>query len=160
MKASGPGAGLDAHGLPRILHQGDGTGRQLAHGAHDLRMAGMADHQDVALVRPAIGEVALRLAVDLADQGAGGVVVVQVAALGLLRHGFRHAVGGEHDVGIGRHLVQFLHEDRALGLQRLDHGAVVDDLVPHVHRGAEPSDGLFDHANRAVDAGTKAARAG
>ncbi len=120
----------------------------------------MADHQDVALVRPAVGEMPLGLAVDLADQGAGGVVVVQVAALGLQRHGFRHAVGGEHDVRVGRHLVQLLHEHGALRLQRLDHGAVVDDLVAHVDGRAEAADRFLHHPDGAVDAGTEAARAG
>ena len=120
----------------------------------------MADHQDVALLRPAIAEMAFRLPVHLADQGAGGVVIMQVAPLRLHRHGFRHAMGREHHVGVGRHLVQLLHEHRALRLQRLHHRAVVDDFMPHVDRGAEPADRFLHDPDGTVHTGAEAARTG
>ncbi len=120
----------------------------------------MADHQDMAAVRAAAGEVALGLAVDLADQRAGRVQVHQVSALGLGRDGFGHAVGGEHDLRVGRHLVQLLDEDRALGFQVLDHGAVVDDLVPDIDRRAVAAERFLDHADGTVHPGAEAARAG
>ena len=93
MKASGRvRRHRDRAGLRLVLHQGHGAVRQLAHGADHLRVAGMADQQDVA----AAGEVLLGLPVHLADQRAGGVEVEQVAARRLGRDRFRHAMGGEH----------------------------------------------------------------
>jgi hypothetical protein len=67
------------------------------------------------------------------------------------REDHRHAVG---------HLVQFLDEDRALGLQRVDHELVVDDLVPDIDRRAIFLDRQLDDADRAVDARAEAARGG
>ena len=65
---------------------------KLAHGAFDLRVAGMADHEDVARGRAAAGVVALRLAMDLADQRTGRVEVDQLAPLRLMGDGFGDAV--------------------------------------------------------------------
>jgi hypothetical protein len=76
----------------------------------------LADHQDVPGLRPAAGEVPLGLAVDLAHQGASGVEVEEIAALRLGPHGLRHAVGGEYDLSLRRHLVQFLDKRRRPGL--------------------------------------------
>jgi hypothetical protein len=61
----------------------------------------------------------------------------------------RHAV---------RHLVQLLHEDRALGLQAVDDELVVDDLVADVDRRAVALERQLDDVDRAVDARAKAAR--
>ena len=67
---------------------------------------------------------------------------------------------GEHDRKAVRHIVQILHEDRAAGLQALDHEAVVDDLVADIDRAAEFLQRPLDDLDRAFDAGTEAARIG
>ena len=60
-------------------------------------------------------------------------------------------------MAVGGDLVQFLDEDGALGLQFLDHGAVVDDLVADVDGLAVAAEGFFHDADRSVDAGAEAA---
>jgi hypothetical protein len=114
----------------------------------------MADHQDV----PMLGEMALRLPVHFADQGAGRVVIIEIAPLGLGRDGLRHAMRAEHDMGVGRHFVQFLDEDGALRLQRFHDGAVMDDFVAHIDGGAEAANRFLHHPNGPVDACAEAAR--
>ena len=118
-------------GLGERLDQRDRAGRQLAQGADHLRMAGMADQHDLA----AAPMMDFGLAMHLGDQRTGGVEREEVAAAGLRRHRFRHAMGGEDHrrVGVGD-LVEFLDEDRALGAQALDHVAVVHDLVADIDR--------------------------
>jgi hypothetical protein len=95
-------------------------------------MAGMADEEDVA---PGLDQP-LGLAVDLADQRAGRVEIVEAATLRFGRHGLGHAMRGEDHRNSVRHLRHFLHEHRAHRLQPVDHIFVVDDLVPDVDRGA------------------------
>src|SRR5690606_10541954 len=84
--------------------------RGLAGGSLDLLVPLVADEQDVVV----LGREALGLVVHLGDQRAGGVDRAQVAAGGLLVHGGRDAVGGEHDDGPLGHLIGLLDEDRAL----------------------------------------------
>ena len=67
--------------------------------------------------------------------------------------------GKHHRPAVG-HLVQLLDEHRAHSAQPVDHEAVVDDLVPHIDRRAEPLDRQLDDLDRAIDAGAKAARRG
>ena len=110
----------------RLVHPADG----LLDGADHLRMAGVADQQDVA----AGGVVTLGLDMDLGHQGAGGVQEQQFAGAGAGGHRLGHAVRREHHRAVVRAFVQFLDEDRAHGLQPLDHVAVVHDLVAHVDR--------------------------
>ena len=114
----------------------------------------MADQDDVA----AGGEMHLGLAVHLADQRAGGVEIEQLAPLRILRHRFRHAVGGEHHRELAGNLLQVLDEDRALALQLLDHVPVVDDLVPHIDRRAIALQGALHDLDGAVHPGAEAAR--
>ena len=151
--------GLDGVGLFGGLDEGHGSGGKLAHGADDFGVAGVADHEDVELVGAAVGVVALGFAVDLRDERAGGVEVEEIAALGFEGDGFRDAVGGEDDGGVAGDFVELFDEDGALGFERLDDGAVVDDLVADIDGGAEAADGLLDDADGAVDAGAEAARA-
>ena len=73
------------------LDQGRRALGQLAHGADDLGMAGMADEDDVA----AALVVDLRLAVHLGHQRAGGVDGEEVAGVGRRRHRFGDPVGRE-----------------------------------------------------------------
>ena len=77
----------------------------------------------------------------------------------LLLHGARHAVGGEHHrrVAVGD-FAQLLDEDRALGLEALDHVAVVDDLVADVDRRPVKRERPLDGVDGAHDAGAEAAR--
>src|SRR3546814_18209820 len=74
-----------------VLDQQDGPRRHLAHGADHLGVSGVADQQDL----PSRALVPLGLAMDLADQRAGGVEVEEVSALGLVGHFLGHAVGRE-----------------------------------------------------------------
>ena len=102
----------------------------------------------------------LGLAVDLGDERAGGVEIVEAALLRLGRHRLGHAMGGEDHRRAVRHLVQLGHEDRALGLQAVDDELVVDDLVADIDRRAVALERELDDADRAVDAGAEAARRG
>ncbi len=120
----------------------------------------MADHQDVTRLGATAGEVALGLAVDLGDEGASGVEIQQVAAFGFGGDGFGHAVGGEHDVAVLGHLVQFVHEHGALALELFHHVAVMDDLVADEDGGPVTAEGFLDDADGAVDTGAEATRAG
>ncbi len=61
---------------------------------------------------------------------------------------------------VGRHLVQFLDEDRTLGLQTVDDELVVDDLMPDIDRRAMLLEREFDDADGAIHPGTEAARGG
>jgi hypothetical protein len=69
-------------------------------------------------------------------------------------------VGAEHDRHAVGHFVEFLDENRALGLQAIDHIAVVDDLVAHIDRRAVAFERALDDLDRAVDPGAEAARRG
>jgi hypothetical protein len=69
-------------------------------------------------------------------------------------------MGGEHHRAVGRAVGELLHEDRALGLEAVDHEAVVDDLVADVDRGAPLLQRHLDDLDRPVDAGAEAARGG
>ena len=121
-----------------------------------LGVAGVADQQDGA----AGPVVALDLAVDLGDQGAGGVGEQQPAPARLGRHALGHAVGGEHDQPVLGHLVQLLDEHGAQAAQLVDDVAVVDDLVADIDRRAVLAQRLLDDLDGALDAGAEAARAG
>ena len=110
---------------------------------------------------PAEPPVTQRLLVDLGNQRAGRVEIEEIARRGVGRHGFRHAMRGkDHRLAamLRRYLVQFLDEDRALGFEPLDHIAIVNDLVPDIDRRAIGLEGQDDDLDRAIDAGTEAAR--
>ena len=119
--------------LRRRLDQADRTVRQLAHGADHLRMALVADQDDLEAFRV----MALRFHVHLGDQRAGGVELEHVARPSGGGHRLRHAMGGKHHrpVAIGD-LVELVDEDGALGLQVIDHELVVHDFVIDVNRCA------------------------
>ena len=131
-------------GVFRGLDQRHRAGRQLAERADHFRMVRMPDQQDLA----AALEMDRRLAVHLRDQRAGRIQREEIAGAGVGRNRFRHAMGGEHHrcVGIVGDFGQFLDEDRALGLQAVDHVAVMHDLVADIDRGAidgeRPLDGI------------------
>ena len=130
-------------------------GGKLAHRADHLGMAGVADQHDLAPL--AVED--LGLAVDLGDQRAGGVEVEEVPRPRRLRHRLGTPCAEKITGCVGvRDLVELLDEDRALRLQALDDVAVVDDLVAHIDRRAEPLERQLDDLDGAVDAGAEAAR--
>ena len=71
------------------FHQHHGAIGQLSDGAHNFRVALMADEHDGAA--PAVMQ--LRLAMHLGDERACGVDGDEVAGLCVSGHGFGHAVG-------------------------------------------------------------------
>ena len=115
----------------------------------------MADQHDFV----AFGEMALGLHMHLGHQRAGGIEEKHVAALGVGRHAFGHAMGRKHHrrAGIGD-FAQLLDEDRALVAQPIDHIFVVHDGVAHIDRRAIFLERQLDDLDGAVDAGAKAAR--
>ena len=145
-----------ACGILDRLDEGHRSRRHLPEGADHLRMAGMADEEDVA----AFLDQALRLAMNLGDERAGRIDISQAAVLRRGRHRLRHAVGGEDDRTIVRHFVQLVDEDRAHALQPFDDEAVMDDLVADEDGRAEPLERQLDDLDRAVDAGAESSRGG
>ncbi len=135
-----------------VLDQQDRAGN-LAHGALDLGMAGMADQDQ----RAALGDVPLALIVDLGDQRAGGIEHRKPAGSGFFLDAAGHAVGAEHGHGAGRNLGEVLDEDRAFVLQALDHVFVMHDLVPDIDRRAVLLKRAFHDFDGAHDTGAKAA---
>src|SRR6185437_14861020 len=92
-------------------------------------------------------------------QRTGRIDMDQIASRGFRRHGLRHAVRREYHRPIVRHLAELGDEDRALGLESLDHEAIVHDFVTHIDRPAVTFEGALDDLDGAVDTGTKATRA-
>ena len=85
---------------------------------------------------------------------------VEAARIGLVTHRAAHAMRAEHQRGPRRHVGQVLDEDRALGLEVVDHVGVVHDLVAHVDRRTELAQRPLDDLDGPVDAGTDAPRLG
>ena len=138
-----------------VLDQVDALA-QLAHRAFDLGVALVADHDEFIALLGQLGHLHMHLG----DQRAGGVEDLEAALGGLGAHRLADAVRAEHQRGAGRHVGQVLDEDRALGLQVVDHVGVVHDLVAHVDRRAELAQRALDDLDGPVHAGTEAARFG
>ena len=126
----------------------------LPHGAFDLRMPGVADHDDAS----AFFAPATDFAVHLGDERAGGVENTKAARLSFLRNGKRHAMRGKDERRAFGHLGEVVNENGATLAQIVDHGAVVHDLVADVDGGAVNGERAFDDRNGARDARAKAAR--
>ena len=124
----------EGRGIVRGLDQRHRARRQLPERADHFRVMGMPDQQDLA----AALEMDRRLAVHLGDQRTGGVEREEIAGAGVRRHRFGNPVGRKHHRGVGivGDFGQFLDENRALGLEAVDHIAVMDDLVADIDRGA------------------------
>ena len=135
--------------------QGHRARGNLAEGADHLRMAGMADEHDVAagLDQP------LGLAVDLADQRAGGVEIVEAARLRRRPAPTLGTPWAEKTTGRPSGTSSSsLTNTAPMPAQPVDDEAVVDDFVPDIDRRPEPLDRQLDDLDGAVDARAKAAR--
>ncbi len=118
-------------------------------------MACVSDEHDLA---PAL-EMDRGLAMHFRHQRAGGVDGEEIALLGVLGHRLGYAVGGENHRPVGgRHLVEFLDEDRALPAQPLDHVFVVHDFVADIDRRAVFLERALDRVDRPHHARAEAAR--
>ena len=69
-------------------------------------------------------------------------------------------MGGKHRDRAGRNVVDFIHEHRALGAQLVDHPLVMNDLVTHVDRRAEPLEREFDDIDRSDNPSAESSRLG
>ncbi len=125
-----------------------------AEGAFHFLVAVVADEDHGA----ALGGVALDFEMDLGHQRAGGIDNAQVAILGAIPFAGRDAMGAENDALAVGHLVEALDENRALLFQRLQHEAVVHDLMAHIKRAPVRAQGAADGLDRAIDARAKPAR--
>ena len=126
------------------------------HGALDLRMAGMADQDDVVIP---LG-IALAFLVYLADQGTGGVYDLQAALVGVMLDLLGDAMGAENRDRAFRDLVHLFDETRTARLQAFDDPFVVDDLVAHVDRRPVQGQRPFHDIDCAFHASTEATRLG
>src|SRR5690606_12329303 len=132
------------------------TGRHLAERSDRFRMPAVADEHDVA----AGLDLAFGLAVDLADQRARGIEIDHLPPVRFCRNRLGHAMGAEHHRPIFGYFVELFDKHRAFGSQAIDYEAIMDDLVPHVDRGAKASERTLHDLDRAVDTGTESARRG
>ena len=111
----------------RILDQSHG-GRGLPNRAHHLVVALVPDEHD----RVALPGVANGLAVDLGDQGTGGVDRVKVPLGGDPANLGRDAMGRVEQVAPRWNLGQIVNEDHASAAEILDDPLIVNDLVINV----------------------------
>src|SRR5436190_2352027 len=114
----------------------------------------MANEQYV----PARLDKALCLPMDLADQRAGRVQIIEAARLGGCGNDLGNAMGGEHHRTAIRYLIQLLDEYRPQSAKPVNDKAIVDDFMAHIDRRPEPLDRQFNNLDGAVDAGAKSAR--
>ena len=125
-----------------------------AEGALHFLVAGMANQDNGA----ALVVVLFDFEMDLGDERAGGVDNPQFAILGAVPFAGRDAMSAENDALAGGHLVEALDKNRALAFQRLEHEAVVHDLMAHVERASVGAQRAADGLDGTIDAGAKSAR--
>ncbi len=137
------------------LDQAHGPLRQLAHGADHLRMAGVADQEDLQ----ALLVVAGGLDVHFGHQRTGGIENEQIAGLGGRRDGLGdpmcrkdHGLAGLWDI------LQLLHKNGAFGLQGFHDESVVHDLMAHVDGGPVFGQRQLDDLDGTLDARAESAR--
>jgi len=117
-------------------------------------VAGMADED----YRPSFRSVALDFGMDLGDEWAGRVDHAQAARRRMIPFTWGDAMGAEdHPLAFG-YVVERLDENRAFPFQRFKHETVVNYLMANVERAAVLLEGAAHRLDRAIDAGTKAAR--
>lgn len=102
--------------------------------------------------------LALDLAVDPGDERTGSVDIAQAPVLRFQPDGLGDAVRREDDRRSVRHIVEFVNKDRALRGKLGDHDGIVDNLMPHKDRSAEPRQGFLDGSDRPFHARAKPAR--
>ena len=123
--------------------------------AFNFRVAAMAD-QDHVKTFFGVGAAFL---VDLAHQRTGGINNIEVPALGRCFDGCSHAMGAKNGCGARRDLIDLADENRTLGAQFVDHGAVMHDFVANIDRLAvKQSQRPLHDVDSAHDASTKPAR--
>ena len=145
----------EGRGILGGLDQGHRVRRQLAERADHFRMMGMPDQQDFA----AALEMDRRFPVHLGDQRTGGVQRKEITRLGVGGDRFGNPMRRKHHrrVGIVGDFSQFLDENGALGLQAVDHIAVMDDFVPDIDGGAIDGQRPFHGVDSPYHPGAKAA---
>jgi hypothetical protein len=106
------------------------TTRNATLGALHLRMAGVADENDLA----SLAAVVAPFLVHLGHQRTGGVDDREVTTLGFLLHRGGDTVRAENGHRAQRNFVEFLDKDGTLGAQRFHHVLVVHDLMANIDR--------------------------
>jgi hypothetical protein len=127
-----------------------------AKGADHFRVAAMADEDDVAILR----HMTFGFAVNLRNQRAGRVEIVEPARFGIGGNRFGHAMRRKDDRRTVRNLVKLIDEDRAFGFQAVYDETVMHDLVADIDRLAIFLDGELDDGDCAIDTGAETARGG
>ena len=136
--------------LPTSTHLAGGDAERALH----FFVAGVADEDHGA----AFVIVFFDFEMDLGDERAGGVDNAQLAVFGAVPFAGRDAMRAENDALAGRHLVEALDKNRAFAFQRLEHEAVVNDLMAHIERASVGAQRAADGLDGTIDAGAKAAR--
>ena len=143
-------AGLDGGHIVHTFNQMDALG-QLAHGAFDLGVAFVANHDELIALAVQFGHLDMHLG----DQGAGGIKHPEPTPFGLVLHRFGHPVRAEHQGGTWGDVVQVFDEDGAPRAQVVDHMGVVHDFVAHINGRAKLAQGVLNDVNGPVHTGTK-----
>ncbi len=149
------GRQLERLGLPDVLDEDRRVGR-LAHRPDDLLVAGVPDQEDGV----AAGRVPLRLHVDLRDEWARRVDHIVLQQPGVLVHGRGDPMRRVDNRCAARNVALVLDEDRAPRFEVAHDVDVVDDLLPHVYRGAVVVEGAFHRLHGTLDPGAVAAGRG
>jgi hypothetical protein len=97
---------------------------------------------------------------DLGHQRTGSVEDFETAFRCQEAYRLRYAVGAENQRGALRNILQIINKDGTLGLEVIDHEAVMHDFVTYINGRTESLQCAFDDGDGAVDAGTKAAGVG
>ena len=129
---------------------------RLPHRAVDLRMPGVADHDDLAALVAHLRD----LDVDLRHQRARRVVHAESPRRCFRAHALRDPVRRKHDRRSLGNFFDFVDEHRALAFQVVDDEFVVHNLVAHVDRRAVLRQRALDDRDGPVDPGAEAAGIG
>ena len=143
-------AGLHGGDIGFVFHQMNAAGH-LPHRAFDFGMTFVADHEELIALFGQLGD----FHVHLGDQRASGVKDGKTSIFGLFLHRFADTVGREHQRGAWRHVIEFFNEDRAFGLEVVDHKGVVHDFMAYINRRAKLEQGPFHDFDGPVHARTK-----
>src|SRR5262245_10276884 len=137
------------------LHQGDGAREQLPERPDQLRMARMANDQDMT----ALAMVELSLPMHLRDERTSGIDGKDITLPGILENRFWHTMRGKNNrLPRIRYFVQFLDEHRAFGLQLLDDKFIMHDFVADIDRRAINAERFLHRFDGAHHARAEAAR--